>query len=257
MEASTESRQLFSELQTAHQKLTEAYVDVHRRAQLTLWRRFFTRPLVDRHIGARLGQIREAYIQATVKTFPSSAQQRWLQERVQQLELLRSTFGRRQGLRGIIELLSNVPGVLGGLGFLGITGAGAAGLQIAHICLCYLSHVVPLVLMAAILQTFVWGFYDKRKLLTSHVSDHSFSVYDAEDGVFRALGEAKPRESQLDVLGWLGAVGVMVATALVFWYGEANYLFFHPNWPVIFIVTVGLVVITTGVYSSSRNRNPI
>jgi hypothetical protein len=243
----------FEELKEGHDRLTSAFVEVHRAAAHTR----LARPIVDGHLRRRTRTLHDAYLQAAETTFEGVSEQEWLSHEADALEKLESTFRWRWATDKLTGGVTSAFGFPGVAWLLSVTGVTAGLLSVFNSCLCHLLVAVPVFASFALYLTFYRGFFDKRKIFREASTGVEGGVYGAEDDVFGALGEEKTRERQFDVICWalitlMWALAVAITEIAIAHHNFQNHLH-RLLWPYPLVAAL----ITLGVYYGARKRKPV
>ena len=239
-------------LRAAHDRLTAAYVGVHRAAEKSR----LVRPIVDEHLRRRTRTLHDAYLHAAETVFPQEADQQWLTKEADALQRLESTFRWRWALNQVAGGANMVFGLPGVIGLLSATGISASAIALLNGCLCQLVSLVPLWASLAVFVTFSSAFFDKRKLFLATDAGVKNGVYGAEDEVFKALGIEKEPERAVDLNGWLLITAIWVVAILVEEAATSRHLFYNSrDW--LFWVCLGVAVVMSVVsFFRARRRKP-
>jgi hypothetical protein len=240
----------FRSLKEAHVRLTKAYNDAHDASG------FLTRPVVDDHLRRRLKQLRDVYIQAAESTFHAPTERRWLHEESDRMEKLASTFSRRWRPFKFATGVRSAVGFFAPLGlFLGATGFSAAALAIFQRCLCHVMAFGPLLASVAIGLALPNAFHDKRKMFIEALPLKG-GIYGAEDAIFQALGEAKPRERPVDLIGWLWIAGIWFVAAVTGSIAIERGLFQHQHHWVLYAFAAAAALAAVYAFVDWFRRKP-
>ena len=208
------------DLKRANDRLTAAYVKVHRAAG----KEKLARPLLDDHLRRQTQALRDAYLHAAETVYPLRADQEWLTQEADALQRLETTFRWRWGVGRVAGGATMVFGIPGVIGLLSATGISASALALLNECLCQLISVVPTFVSIAIYLTFCSAFSEKQKLLRDTDTGLKDGIYGAEDAVFGALHVDKERERPVDLQGWLLITGVWILALLFQEAAKSRYI---------------------------------
>jgi hypothetical protein len=238
-------------LKRAHERLTAAYVEVHKQAAGDR----LMRPVVDDHLRRRVRALHDAYLHAAETTFRSVGDREWLRDEAERLLRLETTFRSQRNLGRALGSASMVFGLPGVVGLLSITGVTAGALALLNRCLCQLIGLVPLFASIVILLVFCLAFWNKRKLFREANTGTTGGVYGAEDDVFRAVGVDKEREPAVDLHGWL-LITVIWAVATVIERTASGHLYGTSRGWLFWVLLGGAALMSVGTFVSSRIRQP-
>jgi hypothetical protein len=238
-------------LRVTHDRLIEAYVSAHRAA-----RNILIRPVVDAHLRKGTHALRDAYVQARESTFRFPAAETWLDEEIENLEELEPTFDRRTGASSWLKGVSGVFGFPGVTSVLAVTGVSGAALALFKECLCHLVGVAPLVIMFALIATFIVAYELKRALFLRTPEGAGGGIYGLEDEAFAAADASKPPERKLDVIGWALIPATYVLFGLIGTAAIDKGLFSNDKFGLIWWLAGLTAAVALVMYVRARRRTP-
>jgi len=238
-------------LQQAHERLTSAYVEVHRQAETDRW----VRPIADDHLRRRTRALHDAYLHAAATTFRSEGDQKWLVDEAEALQRLESTFRSRRNLGRLVGGANMVIGLPGVLWLLSITGVSAGALALLDSCLCHLIGLVPWIATLTIVFTLCVAFFRKRSIFKAADTGAEGGVYGVENEVFGALGIEKEREPPVDLHGWALITVIWIVATVIEVTASGRLYETSREWLfwTLLVLAAGITVVT---YFSARLRQP-